>query len=190
MLRWTLHLIDLQQQLVLLRLIGTWSRRLRPSTLANIHYYTKEGSGLARGKKRDRHTLVGKVANHFSGKPTKGDTLSFWITALYFLHHATDILRRKEWRLPFGTVSPLAVRRGLDGENNVVQCDRSLEKEDENPSPGGLDSQTNDCHTSKREQVSVKVEILCSAVKPLPSFLFFFGRVHSTVQLCLASHTI
>lgn len=46
-------------------------------------------------------------------------------------------------------------------------------KENENPSQGGLGAQTNDCHTSKQEEVSVKVGILCSAVKPWPSFLYF-----------------
>lgn len=58
MLRWTLHLIDFQQQLVLLWLIGTWSRRMTPSTLANIQYNAKRRSGLAQGEKKKRKTDI------------------------------------------------------------------------------------------------------------------------------------
>lgn len=175
MLRGTLHLIDFQQQLVLLWLIGTWSRRMKLSTLGNVQSHAKQClacSWSGGGGKTERHTLVRKVVNRFSGKPAKGDTLSFWITALYSLHHATDTSRCKEWRLPSGAMSALGVQ-GLDGENNVVQCDRSLQKENENPSQGGLGPQTIDCHTSKHKQVSVKAGVLCSAVKPQAFYAFF-----------------
>lgn len=140
--------------------------------------------------KEERHTLVEKVVKHFSGKLTKGDTLSFWITALYSLHHATDTSRRKEWRLPFGAMSPLG-EQGLDGENNV-QCDRSSQRENENPSRGALGSQTIDCHTSKRKQVSVKVGdiVLRRQTSAFNAVLVCLFSLNSAAALPCQSHNI
>lgn len=94
MLRGTLHLVDFQQQLVLLWLIGAWSGRVKQSARGNIQPYAKQRLCLAYFQ---RETCIGgKVVNRFSGKSTKRDTLSFWITALCFRHHATDTSPHRE----------------------------------------------------------------------------------------------
>lgn len=163
MLRGTLHLVDLQQQLVFFWLVGTWNSRIKWVLIP-----VKDGGNIL-GKKKNKQEneafnefACGKRKKTYTGRdPTeKEDTPAFWITALYisFIVHLTRHCAKSDIH-PSATCHPLGNKGGWRKTmlfNMTGQCKRKCLAPAEDPSQAGLGDPATDCHTSKHKQVPAK----------------------------------